>query len=368
MKVGIMSMQRVINYGSFMQALGLKIMIEELGHEVTFIDYHPGLCVEKEKVSAKVRKKIWKVRKNFQFRFHKLDKMSHQRVQFERNYEDIYLPQLGITKKKNYYEELDTLVIGSDEVFNCLQSNEKVGYTKELFGWKNNSKRLISYAASFGNTTVERLKKYEVDQEVGELLKRFDAISVRDENSGKVVKTLTDKELIYNLDPVLVSDFSTYLKDNVKLKDYIIVYAYSERISQEEANKIIEFAKKRKKKLVCISGTQYFCDEYISCEPAEIPAYFKHADCIITDTFHGSIFSIITNKPFLTIVRPTVNGTYGNEEKLVDLLKRLHLESRIIKDFDGLDEKMMQSIDYEQVNQKRMIERTKSLEYLKKAI
>ena len=77
----------------------------------------------------------------------------------------------------NYNPTLDCLVIGSDEVFNCIQKNSNVGYSLELFGKDNHAKRLLTYAASFGNTTLEKLKKYKKTEEVGALLKKFDAIS-----------------------------------------------------------------------------------------------------------------------------------------------------------------------------------------------
>lgn len=59
-KIGILSMQRIYNYGSFLQAYGLKKILEELGGDVTFVDYHPGKCVIAPKVSNKVLRKFYK--------------------------------------------------------------------------------------------------------------------------------------------------------------------------------------------------------------------------------------------------------------------------------------------------------------------
>ena len=68
------------------------------------------------------------------------------------------MPLLGITDEMNYNPTVDCLVIGSDEVFNCIQKNSNVGYSPELFGKNNHAKKLITYAASFGNTTLEKLE------------------------------------------------------------------------------------------------------------------------------------------------------------------------------------------------------------------
>ncbi len=376
MKVGIMSMQRVRNYGSFLQAYGLKKTIESLGHEVEFVDYkvEPPLNLPKKVEQKKdalliraVRKCCNKIKAQMPAEKH-FQSMEAQKREFLYTYEEKIRPMLGIDDTMHYRSELDALVIGSDEVFNCLQESKDVGYSKELFGKDNQAKRLISYAGSFGNTTSKRLKQYGVDKEVGSLLKEFDAISVRDANSGRVVKELTGIEPVYNLDPVLISDYSAEEVKNIDKKDYIVVYGYSGRITPEEGEIIRRFAKKENKKLVCIQGTHRFCDEYVLGTPFEILAYFKNADYIITDTFHGSIFSIINNKPFVTIVRKTIGESYGNEEKLTDLLARLGLTDRMITDMEQLETLLKTPIDYEKVKEIRDAEREKSIQYLREQL
>jgi hypothetical protein len=294
--------------------------------------------------------------------------MYKKHAEFLGKFEEWNFPLLGIDETRNYRPKLDVLLIGSDEVFNCLQSNPEVGYSRELFGKDNNADRLITYAASFGNTNVMRLKKYGVADEVEKLLEGFDAISVRDDNSGMVVSELTGIEPVYNLDPVLISDYSDEVKDSVPIKDYIIVYGYPGRITEQESRIIRDFASKRGKRLICIQGIQSFCDEYVNGTPFEILSYFKNADCIITDTFHGTIFSVINHKPFVSMVRKTVGESYGNEEKMTDLLTRLGLRDRILTDMGQLETLMGQQIDYNSVDCIRDKERARTLDYLKKNI
>lgn len=376
MKVGIMSMQRVKNYGSFLQAYGLKKNIESLGHEVVFVDYKvepalnkgDGSTAKKDTKLVELAKKCFYKAKSFTPEGKKVGNMYKKHREFIDKFEEWNFPVLGIDSTMHYRTPLDVLVIGSDEVFNCLQVNPNVGYSRELFGKDNNAKKLITYAASFGNTTTQRLKQYGIDKEVGALLKDFDAISVRDTNSGKVVKDLTGKEPIYNLDPVLISDYSDEMVKNVPIHDYIIIYGYPGRITEAESKIIRDFANKRNKKLICIQGIQEFCDEYVNGNPFEILAYFRNADCIITDTFHGSIFSIINHRPFVSRIRKTVGESYGNEEKMTDLLKRLGLEDRILTDISRLEALMNTPIDYERVDAVRKNEREKSLAYLEKMI
>lgn len=263
------------------------------------------------------------------------------------------------------------LLIGSDEVFNCIQSNPNVGFSLELFGANNKAKRLISYAASFGNTTIEKLMKYKVDEEVKKNLNNFDYLSVRDKNSISIVKTLINKTPSYHIDPVLLYD---YMKDCKKIPDkvdeenYIILYAYPGRINKEENEIIKAYAKAHNKKIICFGGVQKCCDKFIDCSPFEVLSYFKNADGIITDTFHGTIFSIINNKKFITLVRKSQGSSYGNEEKLTDLLTRLKLDKRIQYDLRNLDKLLSENIDYSDTNDIIKVERSKAKAYLADSI
>lgn len=368
-KIGILSMQRIANYGSFLQAYGLKMMIEELGHEVQFVDYRVGdpLIVSENQKKEGIAGKVYKALEAIQY-----DAPLKHRIQFifyKKKFAGKYHHMLGITPGMNYTPALDVLVIGSDEVFNCVQKNPNVGYSLELFGKDNKAKKLISYAASFGNTTVDKLEKYGKEREIGELLQEFDAISVRDENSGAVSKYLTGESVDYHLDPVLAYDYigKCDLIPQISPKEkYLILYAYSGRISESESDWISAYAKNRGLKVYAFGGVQKCADRFISCSPFEVLSYFQHAEEVITDTFHGSIFSVITKKPFATIVRKSVGISYGNEEKLTDLLSRLGLNSRIAYDVNSIDDIMNGNIDYNAVDKILKVERIRTLDYLTK--
>ena len=353
-KVGIMSMQRIANYGSFLQAYALKQLIEEVGCNVEFVDYHVGAPVIAENADSKnkVVRKIEKGLETFRYRAPLAHKLSF--IRYKQSFAQKYMPLLRITDEMNYNPTVDCLVIGSDEVFNCIQKNTNVGYSPELFGKDNHAKRLITYAASFGNTTLEKLEKYQKADEVGALLQKFDAVSVRDANSGTIVKQLTGKEPVYNLDPVLTYDYMNCCDKIPQLRadeKYLILYAYAGRISNEEADWIAAYAKKKNLKVYAIGGIQKCADRFVDCSPFEVLAYFRNAEEVITDTFHGSIFSVITHRPFTTLIRKSVGNSYGNEEKLSDLLKRLGLANRMttkIEDTENINEK---AIDYAKVDE-----------------
>jgi hypothetical protein len=359
-------MQRIFNYGSFLQAYGLKKILEELDCDVEFVDYHPGKCLIEPDGGTGLARKLSKVLEVFRYPVSFLDKLRY--IRYKKNYAKKCYPYLGIDNTMNYAPQLDVLIIGSDEVFNCVQNNTNVGFSPELFGAGNHADKLISYAASFGNTTIEKLEQYGVKEDVAQWLKKFESLSVRDMNSGNIVTELTEKEPQYHIDPVLAYDFLGKCKEipeEVPETDYMILYGYSGRFSKEECSTIRVYADKNKLKIFCIGGVQNCCDRFIDCSPFQVLAYFQHAECVVTDTFHGTIMSVITHRQFVSVVR---NSGYGNFEKMTDLLNRLGMTDRMVDDLERMDAKISEDINYEEINVFLKSERQRSYEYLKECI
>lgn len=370
-KVGILSMQRIINYGSFLQAYALKTILEEQGHEVEFVDYRVGqpLLASNQQVHSKYSRLLSKTIEVLKYNASLKQKI--QFIEYKHKFAAKYFHFLGISDAVNYTPSLDVLVIGSDEVFNCIQQNKNVGYSLELFGKNSNAKKVISYAASFGNTTIEKLKEFHKEKEIGGLLNKFSAISVRDNNSGEIVEQITSKHPVYNLDPVLTYDYMNkcqYIPQKKIAEAYLILYAYSGRISDEEATWIKSYAQKKNLKIYAIGGIQSCADKFIDCSPFEVLNYFSQAQEIITDTFHGTIFSIITKRKFTTLVRRSRGMSYGNEEKLTDLLKRVGLMERMTYQIAEVAKINVEPIDYQKVNLYLNNERKNALMYLRKEI
>ena len=361
-KAGILSMQRIYNYGSFLQAYGLKKMLEELGCDVEFVDYHPGKCLVDLKQKNGLLRKLSKSMEVLMIQAPLKAKLNF--IKYKKNFGVKYHSYLGIDSQYNYNPELDILVIGSDEVFNCVQDNPNVGYTAELFGVGSQAETVISYAASFGNTTMERLKQYGAEKEVAGWLNSFNTISVRDNNSYEIVKELTGKAPELHLDPVLMYDYMKKcpaVSKQADDSDYLVLYGYTGRFSKEECRKIREYAIEKELKILCIGGIQHCCDKFVDCSPFEVFSYFKNAYAVITDTFHGTIISIITQQRFATFVR---SSGYGNAEKVSDLLKRLNLEEQIVFNVEELGKIVEKKIDYLSVNYIIENERKRAYQYL----
>ena len=379
MKVGIMSMQRVINYGSYMQALSLKKLLEGLDHEVVFVDYRAKPSIQHRRSVKYWLQKGTQAAKNTGFcwflsNLYRNRPISYRVPKGYTDSEQMFIPalrELGVDYDQfHYHTKVDALIIGSDEVFNCLQNADNVGYSLELFGKNNNAEMLISYAASFGDTTLERLKEYRVSRQVGHYLNRFDALSVRDENSAQIVKALTRKNPYQHLDPALIGGIERMQWEENDETGYIAVYAYPNRISKDEGRAIMAFAKEKGLRVLSICGDQNIpgFENIKPCSPFEILPYFQKAEYVVTDTFHGAIFSIINHIPFAVYCRRPQDVAYSNSEKLLDLLKKLNLTDRLISENTDLDSIFSRNIDYSAVDIIRENEKKAALDYLKNAL
>lgn len=376
-KIGIMSMQRIYNYGSFLQAYGLKKIIEDIDENnvVSFIDYKPGtpLIYSERKRNTQIQRLLQKIKE-----YNDVDTNLINKFRFfnhKRTYAKRFFPILGVTKSRfEETEDLDYLVIGSDEVFNCVQSNTNVGYSRDLFGHRTSAKTVISYAGSFGNTTLEKIESYGIKQNLIDDFANFKSVSVRDSNSLEIVKSLGVEDPELSIDPALAYDYMKFEdkipKQRLYKEKYMIVYGYSGRLTQEENNVLARYAKDNNLKILCFGGVQGCCDRFIDCTPFELLAYFRDAESIVTDTFHGTIFSIINKKPFTTIIRKSVGNSYGNEEKLGFLLEMFNLSSQKIEKVnkDSVVNSLTVDIDYNKVFVELERRRTESREYLKNAI
>lgn len=346
--VGILSMQRVINYGSFLQAYGLKqLLLAHGAKEVRFIDIRDGKqlkgyetsgaryylrrleAMAKVIASGRIRSK----RRTLRFMRRVTEKIQSS------------WKELGLNEYPSF-PDVDLAVIGSDEVFHCCQST-KWGFTTQLYGDILNAKEVVSYAASFGGTKLDAIKKLDIGKVIASQLKCLKSISVRDDNSKYIIKELTGIEASINIDPVLAYGFKDELlkADKINESNYILLYSYPDRINDyKEIAAIRDFAKTKGKKLICVMSRYDWCDKAIIPNPFELLFWFKNADMVITETFHGTIFSIITEREFATIGRDSAMP------KLTSMLQPYGLVSRLVGQNNSIENIFKTKIDYSAVN------------------
>lgn len=342
--VGILSMHRVINYGSYLQAYALKQLLYDNGAgDVFFIDIIPGRRLgEPDDKRLKYVRKLNKLTSISRF------KSWYRTYRYQKQVEKSIIgawPRLGLARVPD--RQFDMVVIGSDEVFNSCQ-NASWGFSTQLFGDipAEVARKIISYAGSFGNTEIENIEYYGIGPEIAENLNKLESISVRDINSASIVSRLTEREPYIHVDPVLAYGFSAEIdsfNESPVRSPYMLLYSYQDRIrDKEEIDAIRSYAREKGLKLICLYGRYDWCDEaVIPSDPIDVLRWFKFADCIVTDTFHGTIFSTITKSRFVTLLRPT------NNNKLGYLLDMLALHDRAVTP-DRLSDVIQTFPDYQQ--------------------
>lgn len=371
-KVGIITMHRIKNYGSVLQAYALKKVIESLGCEVCFVDFHQSKEIPEEKkmtikncIKYLLAQLIHILRSNNKKLCYFANAVCCQHLNDIR-FRDFFR-MIGVEEKRNYNPPLDVLVIGSDEVFNIKQ-NCAAGYSLELLGENNNAKKCISFAASFGYTSYQDISASQIKYKIKKLFCDFVAYSVRDKNSLSIIKKITGVIPSYHLDPVFHYDFAKELPDIKHRNKYIVVYAYS-NLEPQIRNLIKNFANKKKLDILCFSGFQGELGIFLDVDPFKMLSYIKNAEYVITSTFHGCVFSIKYKKQFASIVREYDKNAYSNEFKVTDLLSRFNLEERIFTgDSYSLERILEKDLDSEKIDAYIKNTTEDGINYLKKFI
>lgn len=262
----------------------------------------------------------------------------------------------------NYYsesEKLDAVVVGSDEVF-ALHT----GPTPVFFGHALPTDKVFSYAGTFGPTTLDDIKKRHCEAFVGGGLNSMVGLGLRDQNSIDIAKSLTDRDATLVVDPVLLYGYEDEIAQmqRPELSKYLLVYAYEKRMNDSaETSKILDFAHRNGLKVVCPGFYHKWADININVDPVELLRYFKYAECVVTDTFHGSVMSIITGRELAVKLR-------DNSNKLLNLLKEYGLDNRVIDEEWDLDRLFAMKQDNEFVAREVRRRREESMTFLKQMI
>ena len=338
MKIGILSMQKICNYGSFLQALSLKREFESRGNEVYFIDIEKGRqivepAVSRRSIVSKLDKYFFKRIKNYFM----IRQMNVVHISSQREF-------LHTDKKLQADERFDLAVIGSDEVFNATTPSGW-GFSRQLFGEISNADRVVTYAASCGSTDLDGVRAYGIDGEIRECLDKVEEISVRDRNTYEFVHKLTGREPMINLDPVFLANYDEFIPQSKPKKPYMLIYAYPNRICAPEEIKVIKaYAKKHGLRIVSVGMQQRWCSHNYVANAFELLRYFKDAACVVTDTFHGTVFSIKYNKRFVALIRES------NRNKLGGLLKQFGLYDRHVESVNDFESIMESDVNFTDVN------------------
>lgn len=343
-KVGIMTWYFGANYGAIAQSLALYHTIKILGYDCCLINYRPDKY-KKTLLNANLPPK-WKriIHFNETIEGIKKCKVLGDCKRFQES------------KPVHTADEIDNLgldyiVFGSDAIFNLRHPLcDKIYYGVGIHTKK------ITYSPS-----CEYLDFDEVlPEEYGKSLKEMNAISVRDVNTAKLILRNTSIKAILTLDPTFLYEFSEYRTRTID-KKYILVYSFSDW--KQYLNEIIKYAEEKNLLIVSIGSRLEWAD--ISLPYADFDEWvsvFVFAELVITDSFHGTVFSLKNQKQIVLC------GRRDKESKIMSLLKQLNIEVPVYKGEPIAEYLKVNFIDYYKAQNYIESEKKKSLCYLKNAL
>lgn len=366
-KIGQLTFHASHNYGSVLQAYALSRELQILGHETEFINLRP-----------QSQKDVYKIIKESDVGIHKLFRyliypaLKKRSNHFERFINEV----LPVTKKeyasteelKHEHFDYDAYICGGDQIWNPMCQDFETAYYLQFLD-ENDSAKRISYSPSLGKTEFDKAVLCKIEKWV----QSFDAISVREPRGVEIIQKLTDKIVHTVCDPVLLLDKKEWEKLAVKpkyKKPYILVYFLENNHGSRE---LIEYLRE-------ITGYEVVVfNEYIrdfikpyhkaySASPEEFVGLFMNASLVYTNSFHGTVFSTIFERPFITaIAADQESAVNNNDSRKIDYLRKIGLDSRLYTTRKP-NKEFLFHIDYTEVRKKMEEFRNDSLKYLMDAL
>ncbi|WP_273524644.1 polysaccharide pyruvyl transferase family protein [Mailhella massiliensis] len=330
-KVGILNFHFANNYGAVLVPFAMKKAIEAMGYEVEIINY--------------IAQKFSRQPAFVKFRGKYLSPISREFTSKE--------------ELEEYADHWSRIVVGSDQVWRMFQTDIY------MLGWASGKCSFISYAASYGHDIYEGSI---LKSDACALLHRFDAISVREKSGVDICHNDFDVNAVQVLDPTFLLSAEAYSrvidaeKTRVPDEPYVCGVFLSAQSASYPNNPNILLDIRSKYKFV-----NPIKDERNQFRPVgEWLALIKNAKYVITDSFHGAVFSIIFNKQFISIMHEGFNGN----ARIPSLLSSLGIShDRIVYSIDDITvESFYKKIDYSKVNPNLQALRHKSWRFLKEAL
>ena len=360
------------NYGGLLQAYALQRVITDMGFEVTTIDSsrrYSALRYALRRIRYTVRRAKRDKTTAYPANESQTAALQEKPLNFISRYiNTIDYHGLPKGKRRQCLENTSAIVVGSDQVWRGGYADVLDQFLQDAEGC---SLTKVSYAASFG---ADRLIRFSprVKRRASELAKQFSAISVREESGIKICRDEFGVDATQHVDPTLLlgrADYEAIIRASTEPSDehlggvfaYVLdrspeVEALIEKVAENHASGVNDFYLDLPTvKSDLTQRLDSFCMKPVEAWLTGI----ANADFVVTDSFHGTVFSIIFNKPFLSIA----NDGRGRA-RFESLLKLFGLESRLVNAIDVAEISDLAVPDWDSVEEKISAERERSIRYL----
>lgn len=384
-KIGMAINYDYPDYGGMLQAYASFRKIRDLGYDPEAININAiSSEIKKRKIKYFARnildKSIVEEKSHIIFKKIRVKFNRELRDNLERRYSAFNIFCKEHFKVSQPYADWDELhkacnnyasvVVGSDQLW--LPSNIAGDYYTLTFVPDDVNK--IAYATSFGVSKISKRQETKAKK----FLSRINYLSAREESGQKIIKEITGRDTQLVCDPALLltaKEWDEEVAPERIIKDkYIFCYFMGDNPWQREFVK--ELKKRTGYKIISLLHLDQYIktdENYIDEAPYDIsPTQFinlvKYAEIVCTDSFHGTVFSLIYGKRFFTFMRFSESATLSTNSRISTLLKCAGVENRLVSKDANIDELLSLDINIEEIQQRLNNFRNESIEYLMKAL
>ena len=363
-KIGILTYHSGFNYGACLQAYALQTTLKKYGYDSEVINFETDAFVASREMFSRKPARIKEIIKNVT----RLPywKSLHERERMFNNYTFDVLKSTPRYRTEqeviDHAEDYDCIICGSDQIWNLTHVKDDPAITPLFFLNFPKKQRRVAYAASFAGFTKIAAKH---EDEFMPWIKEFDSISIREQDGYEYLKSRgIDCEL--TLDPTILLDKEDY--DNI-CRPRLIEEKYILMFGWETNADLVETAKMVSKKMglpvynIVPPPRGMFCGipRKLDVGPCEFLSMIKHAEFVVTNSFHGTAFSTTFEKPYVSIV------TGKADTRMYSLLDQLGLADHLVTK-DKVDVDRMIATDFAPVRGKKAALRQTSFDYIRTAL
>lgn len=377
-KCGIVTITGGTNYGNRLQNYALQTVLKQLGFDSETINHRP--CYPEHKAEqGKLKSKIiewkseglagslWDIRRILkkqysqkkypnlmQTRINNFDKFGQKYINSSKNQ---FYAQNDLS---SFNEQYDFFIAGSDQIWNPYWEGADPFY---FLSFAEKDKR-VAYAPSFGVSSVP----LEFQTDYRTRLEDIPYLSVREEKGREIIQTLINRDVPVLPDPTLLLDAGEWLKiaentDNCPKCNYLLAY-FLGKPSYFYHKAVTRYAEKYGLKIITLNN--YMDPSYYTVNPSTFLNLVAHASLVCTDSFHGSVFSIVFNRPFITFERNGCSGKESMSSRIATLLGNLNLTDRMFQNENSPVDVL--HIDFTVSNMILQQEKIAALAFLKTAL
>ena len=386
--VGIITMHKVPNFGSALQAYALQHKVGELGYDAELIDYHypnkyhcakQGLAYFPQRTTFRLFLLNVIARLMLFARLNKNRAKCEERIEryeLQKNYRRFYKKYFKLSRFYDSIESIcnnppdyDIYMTGSDQVWNPRFVADDSVFFLDFAGV---GKPRLSYAASMSNRRIDK----EFENSYKACLQKYAAISVREKSTAEMVSRMTGRDVNVVCDPSLLLNKDEWLgicpKSSLLKENFLLLYIQS--YSYDPYPNIVTFTKKMAERLglnvVILLGLRkgFSIDGAVTFEtagPFEFLQLFRDTQFVVTTSFHGTAFALNFGKKFYSVVKKID----GDDCRIADFLRQCSAEHHLLE-IDSLNhiENLPQANTADSEVQKLQKFRSQSLDFLKKIL